>query len=111
MAKYIIPSVYKGDTFDDLQFTLSIDGTPEDLTNYAIACKFRIRSKVGDEVKSISIGSGITLVDAVNGVFKIDAFGVDWVVATYYYDIQFTLAGVIDTYIEGKMDVIQDVTY
>jgi len=111
MAVYKIPSVFKGDTFEDLQFTLSIDGVPEDLTSYAIASKFRRTCKTGEEVKSISIGAGITLVDATAGVFKIDAFNVDWSVATYYYDIEFTDGTDINTYVEGTLTVKQDVTY
>jgi hypothetical protein len=111
MAVYNIPTIFKGDTFEDLQFTLSIDGVPEDLTDYGISCKFRKRAKTGEEVKSISILSGITLVDATAGVFKIDAFQQDWTPCTYYYDIEFTDGTDINTYVEGTLIIKQDVTY
>lgn len=111
---YNIPEIIRGDTFKDLQFTLSINSVAEDLTDYAIACKFRRGSKTGKEVKSLTVGSGITITDALNGVFKIDAFnlGTDFVTGTYYYDIEFTNgSGEIDTYINGTFKVNQDVTY
>ena len=111
-STYNIPSIIKGDTFKDLQFTLSINDVAEDLTNYSIACKFRKSSKTGLVAKAVDTTSGITLVDAVNGVFKIDAFTCDFVAGTYYYDIEFTDgSGVINTYIQGQMKVEQDVTY
>lgn len=111
-SRYNIPSIIKGDTFNVLQFTLTINSVAEDLTNYSIACKFRRGGKRGTEVKSISVGSGITLSDPTNGVFVIDAFNLDWEADTYYYDIEFTTAaGLIDTYIYGTLVVNQDVTY
>jgi hypothetical protein len=109
---YNIPTLIKGDTFKDLQFTLSINSVAEDLTDYTIACKFRKNTKTGRIAKAIDTTAGITLVDAINGVFKIDAFTCDFDVATYYYDIEFTNgSGEIDTYIQGTFKVEQDVTY
>jgi len=113
MAEYIIPTIIKGDTFEDLNFSILINGVNVDLTNYEIACKFRKLSKCGEEIKSIEIGSGITLVNPLLGEFKIDEFNVNWPVSLYYYDIQFTDldSGIIKTYIEGTFTVKQDVTY
>jgi len=112
MAAYNIPKIIKGDTFNDLQFTLSINSVVVDLTAYTIACKFRKSSKTGKVYKSLTTAAGITLTEAVNGVFQIDAFTCDFDAGTYYYDIEFTDgAGLIDTYIQGQMKVEQDVTY
>ena len=111
---YNIPNIIKGDTFKDLQFTLSINSVVEDLTDYAIACKFRKNAKTGKEIKSFTVGVGITITDAVNGIFKIDAFNLDatFIAGTYYYDIEFTNgSGDIDTYIQGTFKITQDVTY
>ena len=110
MATYIIPAIFKGDTFDDLEFAISIDGTPLDLTLYEIESKFKKSSKTGEESKSVSVDDGITLVDALSGRFKIDSFNQNWSVGTYYYDIQFTKGTEINTYIEGTLVIKQDVT-
>ena len=110
--KYNLPDGYKGDTYDTVQFRLSINDVAEDLTNYAIRCMFRENTKQGILVKDISIGSGITLVDAVNGLFNIDAFAMTFDAGGYFYDIEFTDGnGRIKTYLKGQLTVIQDITY
>lgn len=112
IGTYNIPDHVKGDTFKDLQFTITINDVALDLTGYTIECKFRLNRKKGVETYSIDTTSGITITDVVNGVFKIDAFTCDWDVATYYYDIQFTDgSGIVSTFLEGKLEIIQDVTY
>ncbi len=105
---------YKNDTYDGVQFTLlnTEDSLPIDITGATLRAKFRYLSKTGDVVKDISNGSGITVSDAVNGIFSIDSFVIDWVPSTYYYDIELTFSnGTIRTYIGGTIKVIQDVTY
>jgi len=111
---YNMPDIVKGDTFKDLQFTITINSVAEDLTGYAIACKFRKGSKTGREIKSLTVGSGITITDATNGIFQINAFdlGVTFTAGVYYYDIEFTdTSNVINTWISGTIEVIQDVSF
>ena len=61
--------------------------------------------------KEITDGVGITVEDALNGIFKIDAFIIDWTPDLYYYDVEITfLNGVVKTYIQGTLKVIQDIT-
>ena len=113
-STYKIPNHYKGDTFDGLQFTiLNTDGlTPIDLTGVLIKSQFRRKAKKGILVKEVIIGDGITVTDAINGVFKIDSFILDWAESTYYYDVEFTFTdGTVVTYIEGSLLIEQDVTY
>lgn len=108
---YIIPNHYKGDTFDEITFTIKEDDVVKDLTGVAINMTFRSGSTTGTAIKVMTIGAGITLSDPANGVFKVDAFLNDWDKGLYYYDttITFTDATVI-TYINGTLTVIQDVT-
>jgi hypothetical protein len=113
-TQYTMPSHHKGDTFEALQFTLleTVGGAPIDLTGVTIECIFRKGNKQGLPVKSIDTTSGITITDAVNGVFNFDAFILDWDAGLYYYDIEFTFTdGTIKTYIEGTIKINQDVTY
>ena len=84
---YNLPDAYRGDTYEEIQFTITIDGTPLDLTGATIAMEFRKDSKLGELVKRISIGNGITVVDTVGGVFKIDSFLMTFISGLYYYDI------------------------
>ncbi len=109
---YNLPDGYKNDTYKPVQFTLKINGVAEDLTGYAIRAMFRLETKTGTIVKDISVGSGITITDAVNGVFRIDSFNVDFDAADYYYDIEMTAPNTeVETYVCGQLKVIQDVTY
>jgi hypothetical protein len=108
-----IDNQYKGDTYDGVQFTLlnTEDSSPIDLTGAAIKIQFRYDSKIGTVQKEINIGSGVTVSDAINGIFSIDPFLIDWKPDTYFFDIQMTFPnGVVRTYIQGTIKVIQDIT-
>lgn len=112
-AVYKIKDHYKGDTFNGVEFTLmnSESNTPVDLTGSLIKIQFRKDNPKGIKVKELNIGTGITVTDPPNGVFKIDAFLLDWDVATYYYDAQVTsVEDVVRTYIKGTLTTIQDTT-
>ena len=109
-----IDDQYKGDTYDGVQFTLlnTEDSSPIDLTGVNIKIQFRYHSKIGGVQKEISNGNGVTISDAINGIFSIDSFLIDWAPDIYYFDVQTTfLNGVVRTYIQGTIKVIQDITY
>jgi len=110
---YNMPDHYKGDTFDELQFTLSTSpSTPIDLTGALIKCQFRKEKKNGVLKKELTESDGITITDAINGVFRIDSFILDWTPGKYFYDIQFTFPDTtVVTYIDGSITILQDVTY
>ena len=100
-----IDNQYRGDTYDGVQFTLlnTEDNSPIDLTGVNVKIQFRYNSKIGGVQKEIT--------DAVNGVFSINPFLIDWAPDTYYFDVQMTFTnGVVRTYIQGTIKVIQDVT-
>ena len=111
---YDMNNHHKGDTFNTLQFTmLNTDGlTPINLTGMGIKSQFRSDWKKGVLVKELNIGTGITVTDALNGVFQIDPFILDWNPSNYYYDVEFTFVDArVVTYIEGLIKIMQDVTY
>ena len=98
----------RGDTWKGLTFTVDVDGTVLDLSNYSIA--MQVKTPSGETLLDLSIGNGITLTDAVNGVFSIDPLITPNTSGTHRYDIEFTNAGVVSTYIEGKFSIETDVT-
>ena len=64
-----------------------------------------------NSIKTFSVSSGITLTDAINGVFAVDAFIVDVDAFKYLYDIQITFTdGVVRTYLKGNFKVNQDIS-
>lgn len=113
MKQYNFPDILKGDTFKarDVVIKNETTQTPIDLTDCEIRCEFRKNTKVGTVVKTLIVGTGITLSDPTNGILTIDNFDVDWDADFYYYDFQFTFPNdVVQTYFGGYMKVIQDVT-
>jgi hypothetical protein len=108
-----IDNQYKGDTYDGVQFTLlnTEDSSAINLTGVAIKIQFRYDSKIGGIQKEITNGNGVTISNAVAGIFSIDSFLIDWSPDIYYFDIQMTFPnGVVRTYIQGTIKVIQDIT-
>lgn len=103
-------SAVRGDTFDGVEFTLSKNGSPIDLTGAAIKADFKLGSKVGTPSITLTSGAGITIVNAAEGVFKIDPFLVAIKAGKYYSDIQITIGEVVKTYLTIEFTVEQDVT-
>jgi hypothetical protein len=112
---YNIKKQYAGDTFKGIQLKASrVSGltnvrTPIDLTDVEINMQIRTANRISI-IKDLKIGTGITLIDAENGIFRIDPFknpkGGD-----YVYDIQFTYSdGTVDTYVKGSFSVEFDIT-
>ena len=107
---YNFPSYLKGDTINDTVFTVTqtISGvsSPVDLTGAIIKAKFKNGNNVIDKTN----GSGITVSDAINGVFQINAFSIA-LAGVYHYDIEFTFSdGTIRSYLQGTITIQNDVT-
>lgn len=100
--------------FNGLQLTVTktIDDvtTPYDLTNHNITIDFKV-SKNGGSSQTLTIGDGITITDAVKGVFKIDEGNITLEPNCYYYDIKITNSDGDNFYwIEGKRKITQNIT-
>ena len=104
---------YAGDTFKGLRFTCSrlsneIEA-PIDLNDVEIKMQIRTNNS-GGIVKDFSVGNGITIVDATNGIFILEKFK-NPREGNYVYDIQFVYnSGDVQTYVKGKINVVNDVT-
>lgn len=103
--------IVKGDTFKGAQFEIIVNDAPKNLSGVSIKVQFRQYSKFGTVVKTLEIGSGITVLNAASGTFKMDEFDVDFKVGKNYYDIEITEStGEVKTYLQGYFNVLQDVT-
>ena len=110
-AIYNIPDHYRGDTFDSITFTIKEDTVAVDLTGASIKMDFRNRSNTGKLQATVSVGSGITIDNAVGGVFTLDSFVNDWNADVYFYDLKVTFSdGLVNTYFKGSLTVNQDTT-
>ena len=109
MQKYNI-CTKNNDTYNGVQFTVTVNSTPLNLEDALIRMEARV-SPLCPVVIDLSVGNGITIVDATNGVFKIDQQIFSITPGTYCYDIQITLkSGVVKTYISGKFIVSADIS-
>lgn len=82
---YKIPDHYKGDTFDEVIFTLKEDGNPVDLTGKGVEMTFTKNSVDGTVQEIFTLDKGLSLVDAVNGVYALNQFRNDWPSIIYFY--------------------------
>jgi hypothetical protein len=103
----------KGDTFDEVAFQLKINEAAVNLTGAVI--KMQLRKSYSDTVAALSLTSvssaGITITNASEGRFKINAQIIDIEVYNYVYDIQITLSsGVVKTYVQGGFNITNEVT-
>ena len=102
----------KGDTFEEVNFEVKINDVAVDLTDSII--RMQLRKEYGGVV-GLSLTSvedtGITITDAVNGLFKINKQVINIPPYNYLYDIEIHFAdGTIKTWISGNFQILNDVT-
>ena len=102
-----------GDTFDEVALAVTINGVKADFTDAII--RMQLRKKDCDLKAVLSLTSvanaGLTIVDAVNGIFKINKQVINVDVYNYVYDIEIEFAdGTIKTYIRGNFNILAEVT-
>lgn len=113
MALYNFKNHRKGDSFDGVEFTITVNSSPLILTGASIRMDMR-ETPLGTLVKSFySPDGGITISSPTTaGKFVLDKQIIDIPAFKYYYDIQILLeTDEIHTYIWGFFEVKQDVTY
>jgi hypothetical protein len=108
MATYNINCV-RGDTYNGVQFTIVKNAAPLDLTGAAIRAQIKKDSK-SIPVKTLSLGAGISIINAAQGIFQIGPFLADIPAGTYRYDVQITIGSVVKTYISGTFIANEDQT-
>jgi hypothetical protein len=62
--------IIKGDTFDAINFTFRVDGSPVDITDAEIKLSMRVGG--ASPAWILSVGSGITIVNGAAGNYRID---------------------------------------
>ena len=101
----------KSDTFEAVNFEINVDTIPVDLTDTTIRMQLRKEygGVVGLSLTSVA-NAGITITDAVNGLFRINQQIINIPAFNYIYDIEFDFDGVVKTYISGNFLILNDVT-
>jgi hypothetical protein len=101
----------KSDTFEAVNFEINVDTIPVDLTDTTIRMQLRKEygGVVGLSLTSVA-SAGITITDAVNGLFRINQQIINIPAFNYIYDIEFDFDGIVKTYISGNFLILNDVT-
>lgn len=100
----------KGDTWQrhTLVLQLTINSVVQDITAYTI--RMQLRPRPGSSTISLDLTPYLEMHDPVNGRFRINPVIIDIPAREYYYDIEFNNAGVIRTWMQGTLTVVNDVT-
>ncbi len=110
-AEYNFDEIIKESYFEGLTITFKISGAAQDITDYTFDLWWRRNNVKGEWVKKSDETSGITITDAANGIFQIDAFQVDFEAGIYYYDLMITDDSAIkNIYMFGTMTVKENST-
>jgi glyoxylate utilization-related uncharacterized protein len=101
----------RGDTFEAVNFEIMINEVAVDLTDTVI--RMQLRKEYGGVI-ALNLTSidnaGLTIIDAINGLFKINEQIINIDAGNYLYDIQFDFDGEIKTYVSGNFLITNDVT-
>lgn len=113
MASTLNFSHVNGDTFDEVPLVVTINGVKADFTDAII--RMQLRKKACDLKAVLSLTSvanaGLTIIDAINGLFKINKQIIDIDIYNYVYDIEIEFGnGDIKTYIRGNFNILAEVT-
>lgn len=104
---------YRGDTFEEKEITILVNGSPLDLTGSSIIWQVRKERHIAPVLEKTSeVDGGLTINDPTAGKFKIDQAIIDFKGGNYFHDIQITLAdGRVKTYIKGTFTMEDDTTW
>ena len=105
-AVYNLQNHYKGSSFSPLHIKLNLD-----ITGAIIICQIKLEVD-SPPVHEWITGTNITIIDASTGEFQLNQIdNFDPLPCKYIYDLQVTFAdGTCQTYLKGKIKVVQDIT-
>jgi hypothetical protein len=104
---YTFPSHITGDTYRGAVITIRDENqTPINLTTGTVRIRFRFGSKSGNQFRDLTI----SVTNGAAGEITIPAQIINWNAGLWFYDMEVTLSGVVTTYMEGTMRIIQSTT-
>lgn len=110
MAKRYFFERHRGDS-KPFEITIEVDGTAEDITGWTFRMTVSSDENPTDNTnRQFELTGSIT--DATNGVvqFVPSTVQMDLDPETYWFDIEATVSGVVETIKKGRLLVIQDIS-
>ena len=112
MKLYTIPAHRRGDTWDGIySITLSINGTPINLTNCVISMELRESPDAPSALKFSTANNTIVILNALGGIIQIPPRKIEIPPGRYIYDLQIDFPNQqTKTYMSGSWEITFDVT-
>lgn len=109
---YTIPPHRRGDTWDGINsITISVNGSPINLTNATVKMEFRQDLDAPVALTLSTTDNSIQIINAASGIIRIPSKKIEVPFAKYYYDLQVTYPnGVVKTYMDGSWEIKPDIT-
>jgi hypothetical protein len=109
LYSYNITDAITNTTFEGVEFTVTFNTLPLDLTGADIKMNVVNKKFINSQNYQYSVGNGITITDAVNGVFTFDEQIITIPSGLWKYDITFHLAdGSVHTLIKGDWTILEN---
>jgi hypothetical protein len=102
----------KGDTFDEVPFQIFFNTVPLDISDAIIRMQLRLEYGGNIYLALTSVDNeGITILDPLEGIFKINEQIINIKANSYIYDIEIIFAnGEVKTWVSGNFNILPDVT-
>lgn len=112
---YNFPEGVRGDSYNDIQFTIALNGSPQDLTGVIIrmwlldSADTKLTQQPSAEFTTLN--NKITLISPTIGIFKTNFGIITLSPKIYKYDLEIKFPnGIVKTWIKGTFTIINDVT-
>jgi hypothetical protein len=102
----------KGDTFDEVPFQIFFNTVPLDISDAIIRMQLRLEYGGNVYLALTSVDNeGITILDPLEGIFKINEQIINIKANSYIYDIEIIFSnGEVKTWVSGNFNILPDVT-
>lgn len=105
---YVLDPVVQGTTGDEVTIELKVNGVAVNLTSAAIKIAF-VKHGSKKPIVTFSVGSGITVTNAIGGIFKINSGIYNWRTGVYFADVDITLSdGTKLNYLKLKIEITEN---
>ena len=111
VQKYNFPDAVRGDTYNDVEFIITVNDAPQDLTGASIRMWVVDGNASTPTMNFNTEDDTILITDAANGTFRTAIGEITAAPKLYHYDIEITFAnGEVKTWIAGYFNVKKDTT-
>jgi len=102
--------IFKEDTFLGFDFSILWDGAVPTPGEVELYMQVKQGSETGKLRHDVSLGDGITAIDAALGQYRVEMFDLSFPATLYYYDVKIRYQDITATLLYGTINSAQNVT-